>query len=234
MRWLISSIGCRRPSGRRPVGSVTSTASSVRMRSSRSASSSAWRAVKAAATRARAWPTRLPASALALGGSAPISRLASARGLLSPWWALRAALSSSSEVAAAAAARACGDGGVDGLRVECCDLDGVVAGVGSRHGVHFGRGWGAPESRCGARGGRRWSGPRAAVRGSCDVDAVPDLRSARAADRARGPGKSARCDCHPASVASRAMIDHFGINCADLEASARFYDAVLGVLGHRG
>jgi catechol 2,3-dioxygenase-like lactoylglutathione lyase family enzyme len=29
------------------------------------------------------------------------------------------------------------------------------------------------------------------------------------------------------------MIDHFGINCADLEASARFYDAVLGVLGHR-
>ena len=29
------------------------------------------------------------------------------------------------------------------------------------------------------------------------------------------------------------MIDHFGINCADLGASARFYDAVLGVLGHR-
>ena len=29
------------------------------------------------------------------------------------------------------------------------------------------------------------------------------------------------------------MIDHFGINCADLEASARFYDAVLEVLGHR-
>ncbi len=29
------------------------------------------------------------------------------------------------------------------------------------------------------------------------------------------------------------MIDHFGINCADLEASARFYDAVLGTLGHR-
>ena len=29
------------------------------------------------------------------------------------------------------------------------------------------------------------------------------------------------------------MIDHFGINCADLEASARFYDAVLAVLGHR-
>ena len=46
-----------------------------------------------------------------------------------------------------------GDGVVDGLRVERRDLDGVVAGVGSRHGVHFGRGWGAPESRwVGARG----------------------------------------------------------------------------------
>ena len=29
------------------------------------------------------------------------------------------------------------------------------------------------------------------------------------------------------------MIDHFGINCADMEASAAFYDKVLGVLGHR-
>jgi catechol 2,3-dioxygenase-like lactoylglutathione lyase family enzyme len=29
------------------------------------------------------------------------------------------------------------------------------------------------------------------------------------------------------------MIDHFGINCADLPAAARFYDTVLGVLGHR-
>jgi len=27
------------------------------------------------------------------------------------------------------------------------------------------------------------------------------------------------------------MIDHFGINCADLEASKRFYDAVLAPLG---
>jgi catechol 2,3-dioxygenase-like lactoylglutathione lyase family enzyme len=27
------------------------------------------------------------------------------------------------------------------------------------------------------------------------------------------------------------MIDHFGINCADLEASKGFYDKVLGVLG---
>ncbi|MEZ5091516.1 VOC family protein [Nocardioides sp.] len=29
------------------------------------------------------------------------------------------------------------------------------------------------------------------------------------------------------------MIDHFGINCADMEAAAAFYDKVLGVLGHR-
>jgi catechol 2,3-dioxygenase-like lactoylglutathione lyase family enzyme len=28
------------------------------------------------------------------------------------------------------------------------------------------------------------------------------------------------------------MIDHFGINCADLQASAAFYDKVLGTLGH--
>ncbi len=28
------------------------------------------------------------------------------------------------------------------------------------------------------------------------------------------------------------MIDHCGINCADLPAAAAFYDRVLGVLGH--
>ena len=28
------------------------------------------------------------------------------------------------------------------------------------------------------------------------------------------------------------MIDHFGINCSDYEASKRFYDAVLGILGY--
>ena len=27
------------------------------------------------------------------------------------------------------------------------------------------------------------------------------------------------------------MIDHFGIQCTDLDASARFYDAVLAPLG---
>lgn len=29
------------------------------------------------------------------------------------------------------------------------------------------------------------------------------------------------------------IIDHVGITCADLEAATRFYDAVLGALGHR-
>lgn len=29
------------------------------------------------------------------------------------------------------------------------------------------------------------------------------------------------------------MIDHFGINCADLARSAAFYDSVLGSLGYR-
>jgi catechol 2,3-dioxygenase-like lactoylglutathione lyase family enzyme len=29
------------------------------------------------------------------------------------------------------------------------------------------------------------------------------------------------------------MIDHLGINCRDLAASAAFYDKVLGVLGHQ-
>ena len=29
------------------------------------------------------------------------------------------------------------------------------------------------------------------------------------------------------------MIDHFGINCADLDAAAAFYDRVLATLGHR-
>jgi catechol 2,3-dioxygenase-like lactoylglutathione lyase family enzyme len=30
-----------------------------------------------------------------------------------------------------------------------------------------------------------------------------------------------------------AVIDHLGISCSDLDRSAAFYDAVLGVLGHR-
>jgi catechol 2,3-dioxygenase-like lactoylglutathione lyase family enzyme len=28
------------------------------------------------------------------------------------------------------------------------------------------------------------------------------------------------------------MLDHVGISCSDLAASATFYDAVLGALGH--
>ena len=91
-----SSIGCRAPSGRRgDAARVTSTVSSTRMRSSRSASSSACRAASACdpgrgpgrrACRPRPWRS---------GGSAPISRLARARALFSPWWASRAAFSSS-------------------------------------------------------------------------------------------------------------------------------------------
>jgi catechol 2,3-dioxygenase-like lactoylglutathione lyase family enzyme len=29
------------------------------------------------------------------------------------------------------------------------------------------------------------------------------------------------------------MIDHFGINCSNIQASAAFYDEVLATLGHR-
>jgi catechol 2,3-dioxygenase-like lactoylglutathione lyase family enzyme len=29
------------------------------------------------------------------------------------------------------------------------------------------------------------------------------------------------------------MIDHFGINCSDLQKTAAFYDTVLATLGHR-
>ena len=102
-RWATSSIGWRAPGWRRSAGTVTSTRSSTRMRSSRSTSSSAWRVVERLATRPRAWPTRLPASALALGGRAPISRLARASGLFSPWCAMRTALRSSRVAAAAIA-----------------------------------------------------------------------------------------------------------------------------------
>lgn len=76
--------GWRAPAGTRSWGSVTSTASSTSTRASRSASSSAWRVASALLTAPRAWPTRLPASALACGGSAPISRLASASGEAPP------------------------------------------------------------------------------------------------------------------------------------------------------
>ena len=32
---------------------------------------------------------------------------------------------------------------------------------------------------------------------------------------------------------NRRVIDHFGINCFDLDRAAAFYDAVLATLGHR-
>ncbi|CAM5416439.1 hypothetical protein SALBM311S_12799 [Streptomyces alboniger] len=63
--------GWRAPPGTRSYGSVTSTASSTSTRWSRSASSSAWRAARALFTAPRAWPTSLPAAALACGGRAP-------------------------------------------------------------------------------------------------------------------------------------------------------------------
>ena len=96
--------GCLAPAGCRSQGRVTSTVSSTSTRWSRSASSSACRASSACRTSRRAAPTRWPASALACGGSAPISALASASGDRSPAWASRAAFSSSS-------VRASGDGG---------------------------------------------------------------------------------------------------------------------------
>src|ERR1700722_264326 len=98
--------GCRAPRAARSVGSVTSTVSAVRIRSSRSISSSCWRRSSAARTWPRAPPTRLPASALAAGGSAPISALASVSGARSPKRASRAPFRSPRAPAAAMAASA--------------------------------------------------------------------------------------------------------------------------------
>ena len=98
--------GCRAPGGIRSHGSVTSTASSSSTRWSRSASRAAVRSARACLTSPRALPTRLPASARACGGSAPISALASVSGALSPKRAIRAFFSSSSVCAAAMAASA--------------------------------------------------------------------------------------------------------------------------------
>ena len=98
--------GCRAPVGTRSVGSVTSTVSSASIRSACSASSSASRAASACCTAPRAWPTRWPASLRAWGGSAPISRLASASGDRSPVWSIRTCLSASRSAAAVIAASA--------------------------------------------------------------------------------------------------------------------------------
>ncbi len=98
--------GCLAPRGARSQGSVTSTVSSVSTRWSRSASSSACLTASASRTSASATPTRLPASARAAGGSAPISRFASLSGDRSPACASRAAFSSSRFRVFAMAARA--------------------------------------------------------------------------------------------------------------------------------
>ena len=131
IRCDISSMGWRRPSGRRPVGSVTSTASSVRMRSSRSASSSAWRAVNACATRPRAWPTAL--AGLGLGARRQRADLAVGQGQRAPVALVGDAggLQLVEVGGGGGGGQRLGDGVLDGLRVERRDLDGVVAGVGS-------------------------------------------------------------------------------------------------------
>ena len=77
-------IGCRAPSGRRGhahrhvdglLDEDALVALGLELGLPRASACDTW---------PRAWPTRLPASALALGGSAPISRLASASGALLP------------------------------------------------------------------------------------------------------------------------------------------------------
>ena len=100
-------MGCRAPGTCRSHGRVTSTVSSTSIRCSVSTSSSAWRFPSAWLTAPLAWPTRWPASLRAWGGSAPISRLASASGDRSPACSVRTRLSCSRSVAPAIAARAC-------------------------------------------------------------------------------------------------------------------------------
>src|SRR5258708_39179881 len=39
-------------------------------------------------------------------------------------------------------------------------------------------------------------------------------------------------DCVGTTCQDEAVIDHFGINCADWDKSKPFYDKVLGVLGY--
>ncbi len=106
IRFISAVTGCTAPSGAMATGSVTSTRSSARVRSSSAAEISASRAFSAWLMVPRAWPIRDPASLRACGGSAPISRLASAIGDRSPAWASRACLSSATEVAAWNAASA--------------------------------------------------------------------------------------------------------------------------------
>ena len=163
------------------TGAVTSTRSSTRIRRVALGLELGLAARRAPGRPGRGpAPTRLPASALALGGSAPISRLARASGLRSPWCAIRAALSSSREAAAAMAARAASHRCVERCRVERGDLDRVVLRVGSGHRFRFVDGRAARRgSRSGrARGGRRSQGGQSRGRAGSRL-------------RRRGPGRPA-------------------------------------------
>ena len=62
---------------------------------------------------------------------------------------------------------------------------------------------------------------------ACGGELVRGLLSVTARDSSAGATVSV------GAVQDRVMIDHLGINCSDLERAAAFYDAVLGVLGHR-
>ena len=137
--------------------------------------------------RAAGRPTRWPASLRACGGSAPISRLASASGERSPAWSSRTCLSSARSPAASIAASAASRGGVDVL----------LARAGRP-----GRG----RSRCWVR---TWLpfGPRAGPAESRRVGALTDGVAPRVRRGARtcsaAPGPSARGGKSPAVLHAR-------------------------------
>ena len=89
----------------------------------------------------------------------------------------------------------------------------------------------APEARKTSRPSLRCV--HAAVR-QCG-SSVRSRRDPRAARTARGSGDTCVTRDPGTACSEREddMIDHFGINCADLEAAKTFYDKVLGTLGHR-
>src|SRR5688572_28920525 len=176
--------GWRAPGGRRYHGSVTSTDSSTRTRSSRSSCRTASRAVSASVTARRAAPTRLPASAFAAGGRAPISRLASASGDRSPVWSSLARLSSSRSPAAAIAARA-----ASRARSTSSAFNGVTC-TGSKD--LLGADMGSAPSVNGSRLGRLWhavlvtASPGESRRGGggeapADPDLLPSVQELRGA-----------------------------------------------------
>ena len=186
----------RGPAGGGRSGSVTSTASSVRMRSSRSASSSAWRAVNAWATRASGLADAL--AGLGLGARRQGADLAVGQGQGAPVALVGAAggLQLVEVGRRGGGGERLGDGGVDRLGVEHGDLHGVVAGVGSRHGVHFGRGWGAPESRWGRAG----DGGGLAPGRRCGRLLRRGCRAAAGAQRARPTGPEGPVNRRAATV----------------------------------